>query len=244
MAANGSSTGSALGSGTVAVNSGGVLASDPTVGGTISGNVTANVGGDPRPRRPQPGRASLSGALNIGGSVSLANSATLNFDLSGSTVDPLNITGLLAVNGMANVTFNALGRRLPPHPIPWPRSIPAAALTSSEFSGYDPQRFRPGGQRHQPDARCHSPSGPAIWQQGVLSTSWTDSTNWVGSVPSGTSVAAIVGSATATPTTITLDTPTTLGQLTLTATNSATRLYAGGGLRGFARDEQFQQPRR
>jgi autotransporter-associated beta strand protein len=41
-----------------------------------------------------------------------------------------------------------------------------------------------------------------------------------------------VGSATATPTTITLDTPTTLGQLTLTATNAATGYTLAAGYAG------------
>ena len=69
VAANGSN-GSALGSGTVTVNSGGVLASDPTVGGTISGNVTANIGATLAPGGLSPVERLLSGALNIGGSLS------------------------------------------------------------------------------------------------------------------------------------------------------------------------------
>lgn len=58
------------------------------------------------------------------------------------------------------------------------------------------------------------PNGPPIWQ--AASGSWNDSLSWVGNaIPSGSGEQAVVGSAAASPVTITLDGPQTLGSLVL-----------------------------
>ena len=66
----------------------------------------------------------------------------------------------------------------------------------------------------------------------MLTPSWTNGANWNSSVPNGQGAIATVGSATAIPTTITLDIPTTLGQLTLSATNAATGYTLAAGING------------
>ena len=104
--------------------------------------------------------------------------------------------------------------------------------------------WRPAGQHglavplrrtRAPPARP-APSSLSVWQ-GTLSTSWTNAGNWSNNtapntVPNAAGAVVLVGSATATPTTITLDTPTTLGQLTLTATNAATGYTLAAGYAG------------
>ena len=226
--------GSALGGGPVGVivNGGGVLASDPTVGGTMSGSVTAQSGATLAPGGlTPPVGASLAGALTIGGSLSLANGATLNFDLNATTADPLNITGLLTDGGPSsvNLVFNQL------------TALAASTYTLATFNAGS--TVAPGDFNYtnlngyvltlgSSSLMLIGNSGPATWQGGVLSTSWTDSTNWNGSVPSGNGAIAVVGSATATPTTITLDSPQTLGQLTLSATNAATGYTLAAGYAG------------
>ena len=227
VAAN-SNNGSALGSGTVGINSGGVLASDPTVGGTIGGNVTANAGATLAPGGLGPSSSSLlTGALNIGGGLSLASGSTLNFDLNASTADPLNVTGLMTGSGI-NLSFNTLA------------PLAASSYTLATFnagSGLIPGDFNytpingytltVGGS----NLTLVALSGAAIWQ-GSVSTSWTNASNWNSSVPNSQGAVALVGSATATPTTITLDGPVTLGQLTLSATNAAAGYTLAAGNAG------------
>ena len=67
-------------------------------------------------------------------------------------------------------------------------------------------------------------TGPATWT--ALSGSWTSASNWsTGLVPSGSGVTAIVSSGTPSSLTITLDSPQTLGQLTLANSTSSTMGY-------------------
>ena len=101
VAANGT-TGSATGNGQVTLN-GGVLASDPNLGGTIGGNVLAGSGAN----TIAPGGIGSIGTLDIGGNLTLNSRSTLDFDLSLTAAgDLLNIGGFLSVTGTANVAFS------------------------------------------------------------------------------------------------------------------------------------------
>ena len=224
-----STNGSATGTGLVTINSTGVLASDPTVGGTVSGSVMANFGGTIAPGGLNP-VGPLGGALNIGGSVSLAANSTLNFDLNGNTVDPLNISGLLAVNAPANLTFNALSLTATSYTLATFNANSGLTPSATSDFNYTPPAGYALAVSSSSLMLIGSPSVPAIWQ-GTLSTSWTDSANWnTGAVPSGQGVTATVGSATANPVAITLDGPQTLGQLILaSASASGYTLAAGNG---------------
>jgi autotransporter-associated beta strand protein len=68
-------------------------------------------------------------------------------------------------------------------------------------------------------------SGPAVWATAT-SGSWIDDSKWGGApVPNGLGQQAIVGAATTTPLTITLDGPQTVGTLTFTNTTSNSTGY-------------------
>jgi autotransporter-associated beta strand protein len=170
----------------------------------------------------------LTGALTIGGSVSLASNASINFDINGSNYDPLNISGILAVAGTANLTFNALSLTASSYTLAtFSPNSPALSPNDFNFTALAGYTLSVGGSNLMLVAN----PPPPTWQ-GASSTSWTNTGNWSGgTVPNGTGIAAIVGSATASPTTITLDGPQTLGRLTLSATSSATgySLTAGNG---------------
>ena len=56
-----------------------------------------------------PGGIGALGVLNIGGAVTLSGNSTLDIDLSGGSADALNISGVLSVNGAANLVFTPLG---------------------------------------------------------------------------------------------------------------------------------------
>ncbi len=81
-----------------------------------------------------------------------------------------------------------------------------------------------------------APSSLSVWQ-GTLSTSWTNAGNWSNNtapntVPNAAGAVVLVGSATAAPTTITLDSSITVGQLTLTATSAASGYTLATGSAG------------
>jgi autotransporter-associated beta strand protein len=72
----------------------------------------------------------------------------------------------------------------------------------------------------------------AVGWTGTAGGSWNNASNWsTGASPNGVGLAAVVGAGTATPVNITLDTPQTLGSLTLmnTAGNAAGYTLSAGG---------------
>ena len=218
VAANGSN-GSVTGSGLVTLN-GGALASDPSVGGTIGGNVLSGSGAN----AIVPGGIGTIGTLNIGGNVSLNSNSTLEYDLDGASADILNISGSLSFTGMTILQFMPLG-------------VLTGSYTLATFKPGSPVRLGdfnapagvPTGYALQVGSGyltlVPSLPGPAIWTSSS-SGSWTNANNWSSdSVPSGQAAQAVVGAGTATPLTITLDGPQTLGTLTFANTSSATTGY-------------------
>ena len=107
----GNSSGSALGSGTLTLNSG-ELAS--TSGGTVSGPVFA---GNGRADRISPGGDGGIGSLGVGG-LTINSLSTLRFDISStSSFDQINDTGALAFSGTGTVSLlvpNSVGAGLYP----------------------------------------------------------------------------------------------------------------------------------
>jgi autotransporter-associated beta strand protein len=96
------SSGSATGTGTVTVNSGGKLGGT----GTISGAVTVNSGGTLAP--------GVSPGILTSGNVSFASGSTFSVEITGATegsqYDQLNVTGTVALN---NATISVSGAYVP-----------------------------------------------------------------------------------------------------------------------------------
>ena len=89
-------SGSATGTGAVAVNSGGALGGT----GSASGAVTVNSGGA---IAPGPAGGGSVGTVTFTGGLTLNSGAILNFEI-GTTNDKVAVTGALALNGIINVT--------------------------------------------------------------------------------------------------------------------------------------------
>ena len=230
VASNGSA-GSATGSGPVTLN-GGLLASDPNLGGTfgtLGSLVSAGSG-----VQIAPGGIGAVGSLTIGGSLALSNSATLDFDVSGNTADLLTITKALSVSGVVNVALSITGSPTV-NPIVLAAFPANNGLSQGNFSatglggsGYTFTLLTVSGTD---ELVLKSSNGPAIWTS-PSSGNWSDGTRWsTGSAPgSGKGAVAVVGADTSTPITVALDVPTTLGQLAFSSTaGGGYTLAAGGG---------------
>ena len=233
----GNTSGSALGSGNLAF-SGGTLATFAGSAGSLSGSVIA--GGN---NYITPGGDNAIGTLGVGG-LTLNNLSTMRFDIAGpSSFDQVNDSGPLGFSSGTGVATLLVPANVSSGTYGLINFGTTALTNTSDFSlqaigggtlgGYS--LVLTGTQNAQLDlvvGGSAAPSGPAVWQ-GTLSPSWTNANNWSSTgVPSGNGVLATVGSATATPTTITLDSPQTLGQLTLSATNAATGYTLAAGYAG------------
>jgi autotransporter-associated beta strand protein len=205
--------GSATGTRNVTLNSG-MLASDPNVGGTIAGSVTAGNG----LQQIAPGGIGAINTLTIGGNLALNSSSTLDFDVNGGSADALSIGGSLSVTGLAAVALNTI-------------AVPPSSLTLATFKPNSPagtSNFSFTGMPEGYTLQVASGSlslvpfvGTPTW--GALSGSWSNGGNWTGgAAPSGAGFQAIVGNGTPTPATITLDGAQTVGELTFANAVSGT----------------------
>ncbi len=102
----GNATGSATGASTVTLN-GGTLAS-ATTGGTISGPVIANSGSNIIAPGGVGGVTTI-GTLNLGSTLSLNASSTLDFDVNNSNNDLLAMLGTLSVSGTPTISIHFTG---------------------------------------------------------------------------------------------------------------------------------------
>ena len=214
MAANGGN-GSATGNGQVTINSGGVLASDPILGGTIGGNVLAGSGATIAPS----GIGSI--PMTIGGNLTLNNQSTLDFGFAGFSADELIVNGSLSVTGSVNLVFAGPATNTP-YTLATFNNVTQPNL--SDF--IVPPGYTLGSFADYPNQLelVSAPSFVATWAGS--NGSWADGTKWnTLAVPSGQGVAAIVGTGTTTPVTITLESSPTLGTLTLANSLSAATGY-------------------
>ncbi len=226
VASNGA-IGSATGTGPVTLN-GGVLASDPTLGGTISGNMSGGSGA-----QIAPGGIGAVGTLTIGGNLSLNNNATLDFNVDGNsnTADLLAVNGPLAVSGAANVAITAVGTpSVSPIVL---ATFPSNTLTSANFHATG----LPSGYVLQVDPTnlelVASNVGSAPTWTGPNLGNWSALSNWTPqpqTAPNGQGAAAIVGADISSPQTITLDSNPTLGQLTFSSSLGGGYTLASGVL--------------
>ncbi len=61
---------------------------------------------------------------------------------------------------------------------------------------------------------------PAVWTGAAGNTNWSNSGNWTNGVPNYAAATAVINAPAASPITVTLDSPQTVGTLTLSSTNS------------------------
>jgi autotransporter-associated beta strand protein len=72
-------------------------------------------------------------------------------------------------------------------------------------------------------------SFPAVWTGSAGNTSWSDSGNWSNGVPNYAAATAVINTPGASPITVTLDGPQTVGSLALGSTNSSAVTISGTG---------------
>ena len=130
VAADGShdGNGSATGTGQVTLN-GGVLASDPLIGGTVGGSVVAGSGAN----AIAPGGIGAVNILTIDGGLTLNSHSTLDFDLNGVTADLLDVLGSLSFSGTGKASVVFLGQ---PVALPYTLAtfLPSSPLSLSNLS--------------------------------------------------------------------------------------------------------------
>jgi autotransporter-associated beta strand protein len=123
-------SGSATGSGSVALN-GGTLASGAV--GMISGAVNAGSGTN----NIAPGGLNSIGTLDLGSTLSLNRNSVLHFDLNGANDDLLAVTGALSIaSGTPAITFDSVSGLLSGHSYTL-ATFATSALTNSSFSASD-----------------------------------------------------------------------------------------------------------
>ncbi len=209
LLANGT-TGSATGSGNVTLN-GGTLASSAVTGASIGGSLIAGTG----PHVIVPGNGGF-GVLKVGGSVSLNSNSTLDFNVNGLNYNQLAIAGNLSVTGTANLNL-ALATLAGPYDLITFASSAGLALNDFHVAGLVP------GYKlvlQSTDLALIS-TGTAIWT--APGGSWNAAANWSTlSAPGGVGALAVMSSTATSPTTITLDTPQTLGSLVFDNTGGYT----------------------
>jgi autotransporter-associated beta strand protein len=159
--------------------------------------------------------------LTVGGNLALAGSSSLDFGLAGSS-GLISIAGSLTTSGTTSLDFTKSGPLAAGYTLATYQQT-NAAVGDFTLSG------APGGYRLQvlPGEMI---LGADTWQFAT-SGSWGDGTKWsFGTPPSGAGVTAVVGAATSTPWSITLDGQQTLGALifTNTASNAAGYTLATG----------------
>ena len=219
-------SGSATGSGPVTLN-GGVLASDPGVGGTVGGSVVSGSGAN----AIAPGGIGAANTLTIDGSLTINSLSTLDFDLSGASASLLEVEGDLVFSGTGktSLAFAGTGRQVPYTLATFPSG---SSVSLGDFSAPAGYVLQLSATSLRLTAAPAVTTGTPTWTL-TSSGSWTVGGNWSsGSPPSGVGQAAIVGAGTAVPLTIDLDGPQTVGQLTLANTSNASTGYtlaAGSG---------------
>ena len=219
-------SGSATGSGPVTLN-GGVLASDPGVGGTVGGSVVSGSGAN----AIAPGGIGAANTLTIDGSLTINSLSTLDFDLSGASASLLEVEGdlIFSGTGKTSLAFAGTGRQVPYTLATFPSG---SSVSLGDFSAPAGYVLQLSATSLRLTAAPAVTTGTPTWTL-TSSGSWTVGGNWSsGSPPSGVGQAVIVGAGTAVPLTIDLDGPQTVGQLTLANTSNASTGYtlaAGSG---------------
>ena len=153
--------------------------------------------------------------------MTLGGNSTLDFDL-GATSSLLSIAGSLTVSGTTALSFTQTG------PLAAGYTLATYQQTNATVGNFTLSGAT-GGYRLQV-LPSEMVLGADTWQFAT-SGSWTDGTKWsFGSSPNGAGITAVVGAATSTPWTITLDGQQTLGALvfTNTASNMAGYTLASG----------------
>jgi autotransporter-associated beta strand protein len=164
------------------------------------------------------------GSQNVG-SLSFDGGSTLNLGIG----KVLTSLGSVYFNGTLNITgaTSAL-TELIAYPNASYNSFSNGAFSTVDLNGSAlPSGFSLVYNNNQLDLVEASSSGAATWNVAT-SGSWTVGTNWsTGNSPSGIGAIAVLGSATTSPTTISLDSPQTIGLLTFANSAASYTLTAG-----------------